>query len=66
MSNIVLLFSTHDQMDASNHTLGQPVRFSLPDGATLGTRDNKSGRWVPLMTEKSKPRHWTNDWSVLD
>lgn len=66
MSNIVLLVSTDGRMDAPMHATREPIRISLPQGATLGARDEASGRWAPLLAEKSRPRAWTSDWSILD
>lgn len=66
MSHIVLLVSTDGRNDAPRHATGEPIKISLPEGATLGARDEASGRWAPLLAEKIKPRAWDNDWSILD
>lgn len=66
MTNVVLMVSTHRQTDLPKFGNGQPISFSLPEGAILGMLDEESGRWAPLLAEKPAPRVRTTDWSVLD
>lgn len=66
MPSNVLLAPTHRGIDFTTPGSDQPIRFSLPEGESLGMRVNQSDHSAPSLAEKPMRRVRTIDWSVLD